>query len=245
MKYKITPFIVGFCESPEPRLLYLGDPEKTLSTIFSFFLLEGKNKNILVDVGFTAEYSGQYMPDVKQEENQNPVAQLKEHGVPPEDIDDIIITHAHFDHLSNVVNEYKNARIHIQKKEYDFVTNPPHPWFQELVDIELIKQLAEKGEPRFNLIDGECELFPGIKTIPTPGHTAGHQSVLIETETGKFCITGDAILNYRNLEEDIGPGFNCNLIECMQSIQKLRDLSEKGVTILAGHDPKMLELLTE
>jgi len=242
-KYKIIPFIVATCESPEPRLLYLGDPEKTLSTIFSFFLLEGKNKNILVDVGFTADCCKKYMPDVIQEKNQNPVAQLKEHGVAPEDIDDIIITHAHFDHLSSVVNEYKNARIHIQKKEYEFTINPPHPWFQEFIDIDLLKEIGREKNDRLNLIDGDSEFFPGIKLIPTPGHTAGHQSVLIETETGKFCITGDAILNYRNLEEDIGPGFNCNLIECMQSIQKLRDLSEKGVTILAGHDPKMLELL--
>ncbi len=243
MTYKITPFIVATCESPEPRLLYLGDPEKTLSTIFSFFLLEGKNKKILVDVGFTADCCKKYMPDVKQKENQNPVAQLKMHGVAPEDIDDIIITHAHFDHLSSVVNEYKNARIHIQKKEYEFTMNPPHPWFREFIDIDLLKEIGREKNDRLNLIDGECELFPDIKIIATPGHTAGHQSVLVDTEAGKFCITGDAILNYRNLEEDVGPGFNTNLVECMQSIQKLRNLSNRGVTILAGHDPKMLKLL--
>jgi len=215
-KYKIIPFIVATCESPEPRLLYLGDPEKTLSTIFSFFLLKGKNKNILVDVGFTADCCKKYMPDVK---------------------------HAHFDHLSSVVNEYKNARIHMQKKEYEFTINPPHPWFQELIDIDLLKEIGKEKNDRFNLIDGDSELFPGIKIITTAGHTAGHQSVLVDTESGEFCITGDAILNYRNLEEDVGPGFNTNLVECMQSIQKLRDLSEKGVKIIAGHDPKMLELL--
>ncbi len=238
--YAITPLIVGACESPEARLLYLGDPEKTIPTNFTFFLLKGDDKTILVDVGFTAEYGKQYMPDVKQEKCQDPVTQLKAHGVEPEDVDEIIITHAHFDHLSDVVNEYKNARIHIQRKEVEFVTNPPHPWFQEMVDMELVRQLAEKGAPRFNLIEGECELFPGIRTVMTPGHTAGHQSVLVETESGTRCITGDAVLNYRNLEEDVGVGFNCSLIDSLQSLKKLRELTEEGVIMLPGHDPKML-----
>jgi len=242
MKYKIIPFVVGTCDSPEARLVYLGEPEKTLSTIFSFFLLKGENRNILVDVGFTDKFGKKFSDGIKQEKDQNPILQLKSVGVNPEDIDDIVITHVHFDHFSDIVNEYKNARIHIQKKEYEFTLNSPHPWFQEMIDINLLEEIAKEDESRLNLIDGECELLPGIRTIMTPGHTSGHQSVLVETDSGVFCITGDAVLNYINLEKDVGPGFNCNLIECMQSIKKLRDLSEKGVTIIAGHDPKMLEL---
>ncbi len=238
--YSITPLVVAACESPEPRLFYLGDPEKTVPTIFTFFLIQSEDKVILVDVGFTAEYCKQYMPDVKQAAGHDPVSLLKTHGVEPEDVDEIIITHAHFDHLSTVINEYKNARIYIQNEEVEFVTNPPHPWFGELVDTTLIQQLAEEGAPRFNLINGEVELFPGIRTVLTPGHTKGHQSILVETEYGTCCITGDAAFNYRNLDEDLGLGFNCCLIDTLQSLQKLRTLSEQGVRILPGHDPEML-----
>ena len=242
-EYIVTPFVVGSCESPEARLLYLGDTKKTLSTIFSFFLLRGEERLVLIDVGFTADYCKQYMPDVVQEKNQNPISQLKEQGIEPNEIDDIIITHAHFDHLSDVINIFSKARIHLQRIEYDFVINPPHPWFQEMVDIVLIKELAEQGIPRFNLIDGECEILPGIKIIMTPGHTHGHQSVIVKTKAGEVCITGDSILNYRNIKEDIGPGFNSNLIESLQSIQKLRELSDEGMTILCGHDPEMLNYI--
>ncbi len=243
MKYKITPFVVGIHKSPEARLVYLGDPEKTITTINSFFLLEGRGKNILIDVGFTEKFCKKFTDEIKQEEDQDPLLQLKSVGIYPGDIDDIIITHVHFDHLSDVVNEFKNASIHIQNKEFEFTMNPPHPWFQEFIDIDLLNKIAKDKSSDLNLIDGECELFPGVKVITTPGHTAGHQSVLVETEFGEFCITGDAVLNYINLEKDIGPGFNTNLVESMQSLQKIRDLSDRGVTILAGHDPKMLEYL--
>ncbi len=242
-EYTITPFVVGSCESPEARLLYLGDTKNNLSTIFSFFLLRGRNKLVLIDVGFSAKYCKRYMPDVRQNKDQNPIAQLKEHGIEPNEIDDIIITHAHFDHLSDVINLFSKAQIHIQKKEYEFVTAPPHPWFQEMVDVILIKELAKQGPQRFNLIDGECEILPGLEVMLTPGHTPGHQSIIVKTKSGRVCITGDSILNYRNLNEDIGPGFNSNLIESLQSIRKLRELSDKGITILCGHDPEMLSYI--
>ncbi len=238
--YSITPLVIAAFESPEPRLFYLGDPEKTVPTISTFFLLQSEEKVILIDVGFTAKYFKQYMPDVKQEAGRDPVSLLKANGVAPEGVDEIILTHAHFDHLSDVIHEFKNARIYIQKEEVDFVTHPPHPWFSEFVDMELIQQLIQEGAPRFNLIDGEIELFPGIRTILTPGHTKGHQSILVETESGTCCITGDAAFNYRNLDEDIGLGFNCCLIDTLQSLQKLRTLSEQGVRMLPGHDPEML-----
>ena len=240
-EYAITPIVVGRCESPEPRLLYLGNPAETIPTIFTFFLLRGKDRIVLVDVGFTAEVCRQYMPDVEQAAEEDPFSQLRALGVKPEDVNEIILTHAHFDHLSSGIHEYRNARIYLQRAEYEFVTRPPHPWFREMVDVATLEQLAREGEPRFNLIDGEDELLPGLWPVLTPGHTAGHQSVLVETPRGKACITGDVLLSDRNLEEDVGPGFNCNLIEAMQSIQKIRNLSAQGVTILTGHDPRMLD----
>jgi glyoxylase-like metal-dependent hydrolase (beta-lactamase superfamily II) len=239
--YNVYPMVIGQCDSPEPRIFYLGDPEKTVPTVFLFWLLKSDKKIVLVDTGFSCEFCAKFMPDVVQKPKQHPLKQLMEFGIKPEDIDIIVVTHAHFDHLSEIVHKYRNAQIYIQRSEYEFVTNPPHPWFAEFVDQETIHALAEQGTPRFNLLDGDSQITDGISTIMTPGHTLGHQSVLVDTKNSKVCIAGDIVFFYRNLDEDIGPGFNCNLIDALLSLRKLRELREKGVTILPGHDPAIFE----
>ncbi len=239
-RYSVTPIVVGRCDSPEPRLLYLGDPAVTIPTIFTFFLLKAEDRVILVDIGFTAELCERYMPDVGQAAEEDPFGQLEALGVRPDDVDEIVVTHAHWDHLSSAAWRFPNARVHLQRAEYEFVTNPPHPWFRELVDTDAVESLSDQSRPRLVLLDGETEILAGIRSIATPGHTKGHQSILVDTIHGDVCITGDALLNYRNLDEDVGPGFNCNLIDCMRSIATIRGLSQQGVVILAGHDPTML-----
>jgi len=239
--YNIYPIVVGECDSPEPRVFYLGDVEKKIPTVFLFWLLKSNQQNVLVDTGFTSEFCAKYMPDVIAKPEAHPLKQLANLEVAPEDIDLIIITHAHFDHLSEIIHQYHNAKIYLQRTEYEFVTNPPHPWFAEFVDHQTIRMLANQGPPRFNLLEGDTQITDGISTIMTPGHTLGHQSILVNVKSGKACIAGDCAFFYRNLDEDIGPGFNCNLIDALLSLRKLRQLKEKGVIILPGHDPAIFE----
>ena len=243
--YNIYPMVLAQCESPEPRVFYLGQPEGTVPTVFLFWLLKSGERNVLVDTGFTAEFCAKFMPDVVVKPQQHPLKQLKGFGVEPEDIDIVVVTHAHFDHLSEVVHKYSKAQIFIQRSEYEFVTNPPHPWFGEMVDQQTIRSLAEQGPPRFNLLEGDSQVAPGISTVQTPGHTFGHQSVLVDTEKARACIAGDAAFFYRNLEDDIAPGFNCNLIDSLLSLRRLRDLQQSGVIILPGHEPAIFKLYNQ
>lgn len=57
-------------------------------------------------------------------------------------------------------------------------------------------------------LDGDAEIADGVRVIVTPGHTPGHQSVLVETADGRYCVTGDAVMQYENLEKRIPPGFH-------------------------------------
>ena len=62
----------------------------------------------------------------------------------------------------------------------------------------------------------------GIKVFLTGGHTPGHQSVMVETKIGKIILAGDVVLTYRNIEENIPVGFNCNLEECFNAMEKIK-----------------------
>jgi glyoxylase-like metal-dependent hydrolase (beta-lactamase superfamily II) len=208
-----------------------------VETVFSFWLLRGSRERVLVDCGFSADSSARFMPDVIQRLDQDPVTHLRRSGIEPETITAVILTHAHFDHLSDTISRFTNARVFLQRDEYAFVTDPPHPWFSRMTDMDTLRALAAEGAPRFNLIDGRREVLPGIWVIPTPGHTQGHQSVIVDTGSARSCITGDAAFLRRNIDEDIGPGFNSNLIDALRSLGELRKLQDEGVVMLCSHDP--------
>lgn len=236
--FSVYPCRVGFCDSAEPRLFYLGDCGKSVPTVFLFWLLKSPERIVLVDTGFSPELAAQYMPDVVQQPDEHPHKHLERYGVRPDDINLVVATHAHFDHLSDIVLGYPYAKVVLQRREYEFVTNPPHPWFGQMVDHETLRTLKAAGPSRFELLDGDGDVVPGISVITTPGHTAGHQSVLVDTARGKAVITADACFTYRHLEEDIGPGFNCSLIDALASLQRIRDT---GAIVLPGHDPAIFE----
>ena len=193
-----------------------------------------------MDTGFGATYAARFMPDLATPARLDPLAQLSARGVEPADVSAVVVTHAHFDHLSDLARLYTDARFYLQRREFDFLSSPPHPWFREMVDWDVVRALAER-KGALVLVDGEEEVLPGISVVPTPGHTFGHQSVLVQTAEGRVCIAGDASFFRRNLDEDLAPGFNTSLVDCLASLAKLRKLSEQGVRILPGHDPLVLE----
>jgi glyoxylase-like metal-dependent hydrolase (beta-lactamase superfamily II) len=195
---------------------------------------------VLVDTGFGGAYAARFMPGLAASPGHDPFAQLRALGVEPSKVTDVILTHTHFDHLSDLAHAYANARFYLQRKEFDFVSAPPHPWFREMVDWQVLSALAAE-EGKLVLLDDEAEILPGIAVLPTPGHTFGHQSVLVETGSGRSCLAGDACFFQGNLDEDRAPGFNTSLIDCLASLAKLRKLQGEGVRILPGHDPLVLE----
>lgn len=88
-----------------------GRKDVLLPISFTIYLIQTENKNILVDVGCD-DGAGFEMSLFKK-----PVVVLKEYGLSPTDITDVIITHSHHDHIE-AIRYYENATIHIQKDEY-------------------------------------------------------------------------------------------------------------------------------
>ncbi|GIE90997.1 MBL fold metallo-hydrolase [Actinoplanes regularis] len=117
---------------------------------------------------------------------------LKLLGVAPSDVDTVLLTHLHSDHVGwSVVNGrpcFPNARYVVPKADHDAVgkLNPR-------VRDEILAPLAATGQ--LDLIEGKVRLGPGITTVPTPGHTPGHTSALLESGDDAIVFSGDAVLN--------------------------------------------------
>ncbi|MBI4644018.1 MAG: MBL fold metallo-hydrolase, partial [Deltaproteobacteria bacterium] len=160
-QYVIHPLVVGANETDQGIMTYLKGYGKRIWIPSYVFYLEGAPEKILVDTGLE-----QFMvPRGVQEEYGIQVLEFEDalgsFDLKPEDIDIIIHTHLHNDHCEN---DYKctNARVYVQKAEYEFFLNPhplDHRYFPDLLeDVEVVQ------------VEGDQEIVEGIQVLLTPGH---------------------------------------------------------------------------
>jgi len=167
---------------------------------FSFILAQQGGRNMLVDTGFMQdEHSSGFSRKFGIPSWISPIRMLAEMGIRPETINDIFVTHAHFDHLGSIA-EFPDAHIYIQKSEllswYEAIALPKR--FGHLTAIidpdNLRAALAASIEHRVTLIDGDKDnVLPGIHVRLGSGHTIGQQFVLIDTAAGRRIISGDCV----------------------------------------------------
>lgn len=181
-KYEIIPLVLGTLAVDKSFMMYFTDCGTRIELSVVFFYIKGGEKNILVDTGAPAKGTEKYCPIEPISEFQSFEEALGKQGLKPEDIDIVIQTHLHWDHVANTAKCTK-AKVIVQEDELRFAL-APHPLFANLYGIELIRGL------RFQPVRGDTEIASGIKVLLTPGHTPGVQSVAIETAKGTAIITG-------------------------------------------------------
>lgn len=192
------------------------------------FLVEHSKGNVLIDSGFSSDFEktwGKRLRFYKPILEKNMIEYVKKKNIK---IDFIINTHLHIDHCEN--NHYfKNAQIIVQKKEFEAACNPK-PYQLLAYPDKIDKNL------NYRFIDGNLDLFNdgAIKIIQTPGHTEGHQSVLLNVDGKKIFIAGDACYASENLKYNCLPGILWNPDKIMECYDMIRNL--KNTRIIFGHE---------
>src|SRR3982074_1263403 len=123
-------------------------------------------------------------------------------GYAPGDIDMILFTHCHFDHLWGI-SDGKNASLRFPSAEFvasetevAFWSDPELPGKVPPAQKPLVTQVNLKlASPRLRLIKAGAEVAPGVTTLDTPGHTPGHLSVHISSGSEEMLLTGDVVVN--------------------------------------------------
>lgn len=207
------------------------------------YLIETTNGRILYDVG--CDYEKISNPDKRKHfyendefpfgpptmtEEQKLENRLARLGLQPLDIDVVFIGHLHFDHGGGLC-DMQHAEVHVHEKEYAAAQIPADgAYFKE----DFNGDYNWKFQPR------EYDLISGVRAIESPGHTAGHMSMLIELPKGKpILLAGDAADLQENIEKEIAPGLCWHDREdlALQSIRKLKKLAaETGAILWPNHD---------
>ena len=168
---------------------------------------------------------------------------LRAVGVRPDDVAMVVSTHLHFDHAGG--NTYRDAggvvrpafpraRHVVQRGEWEFATRPTErtaasylaPNFAPVMAAGLVE-----------LVDGERALAPGLRVVPTPGHTPYHQSVLVESEGETLCFLGDLVPTAAHLPLPWIMGYDVEPLVTLESKRTLlaRAAAERWM-LLFEHD---------
>ena len=201
------------------------------------WLLLGTDKPILVDTGLASceelervliAHSGVRIPCLQKPEWKLD-RQLAKYGVEPGDIQEVVLTHLHGDHLGN--NEmFSNAVFYVHESEIPLCLNPPRwaPFYRPDNATHLQNVLD-----RVHVITDEYQLHPGVRLAHVGGHSPGSMAILVETDMGRVGIAGDLVHSYENLELDWPIGSFWDLDQVIQGMHRLR--SEFDL-ILPNHD---------
>jgi len=192
-------------------------------------IITGKEK-VLVDTGIgdLPESHRKFFP-VKRKADEALEAQLRKHGLKPDDVDIVINTHLHFDHCGNN-RLFKNARFVAQRDELHYAFEPER--FQQAA---YIRDFFDVESLNYETVRGRCRVCEGVTVISTPGHSVGHQSVVVEGDNGKnYVYCGDAAPIRENLERRNIPGILYNAHKALESIDRLRRI--KNAVYIYPHD---------
>jgi glyoxylase-like metal-dependent hydrolase (beta-lactamase superfamily II) len=159
-------------------------------------------------------------------------AQLEQLGVKPSDIKAIAISHTHPDHIGNV-EMFPDAMLYVQKAEYEWPGANNAPRF--------------KPEHPVTKLEGDRDIFGdgSLVVLSTPGHTPGHQSLLVKLpKTGELILTGDAVHFKSNWENRGVPVNNFSKEETLASMQKIADhLTQDKAQLWINHDKAQRDTL--
>jgi glyoxylase-like metal-dependent hydrolase (beta-lactamase superfamily II) len=171
--------------------------------------------------------------------------QLAEIGLKAADITRVAISHTHGDHIGNV-SLFPNSAVIMQRAEYSWINSPNGPNDNVNQLMALARELL--GAPKnLQLIDGDTDVYGdgSVTLVFTPGHTPGHQSLLVHLKNSGFIIlSGDVVHLQENFDKNTVPSLNTNVAESIASMEKIRQMiAMYKATLFINHDKNQTDKL--
>lgn len=264
---RLTPLLTGeimappgFVDRPSGRLAWprmLATPRKRwLALPVPAFLVEHPSAGaILIDTGFHASVAvspreslgaiAARIFDVRMRAEQSVPAQLERLGLGPQAVRVVIMTHLHFDHASGV-SEFPQATFVVDRREWDAASGGGwrqgyHPrQFDHAFDWRALDYEAAAVDS-FAGFGAALDLFGdgSVRLLSTPGHSAGHQSVLLRLRDREALVCGDAAYLRRTIADEVIPMTLDDEHRYRRSLREIARFVERTprLVVIPGHDP--------
>lgn len=212
-----------------------GEADAIMQMDYLYFVVRTPSETMLVDCGFD--------PAVARRRGRTSLVDIDEGlaavDLTVADIDRVILTHFHYDHIGNLAR-FGAAHLVAQASEVRFWQSPVarRRRFAEVAEAaELAVIDAALAEGRLLAVEGSTELVSGVHTELVGGHTPGQQLILVDTAVGRVVLASDALHCYEEMELDRPFHHFSDLAATYRAFDRLRELEAEGAAIVAGHDP--------
>ena len=221
-----------------------GEPDVELPMDYFFWVVRDADRTVVVDCGFGTEAGHRR----GRTELVSPTAALTGLGIDPAAVDQLVVTHAHYDHIGNL-RCFPAAEIVIARQEYEFWTGPyaKRVQFAHSVEPDELAVLTAAGEQgRLRLIERSHDLAPGIELVVVGGHTPGQLVAQVAVEddggSGAVILAADALHFYEELDRDRPFFVVADLQDMYRGFDLLREmLADPGRRLVPGHDASVGE----
>ncbi|MEE8544580.1 MAG: N-acyl homoserine lactonase family protein [Alphaproteobacteria bacterium] len=239
-RYKIYAVRYATREARRAEHFLGGDPhDAPMAMDYFVWAVVGERRTFVIDTGFGAAEAARRERTLLRP----PAEGLGLVGVDAGRVEDVVITHLHYDH-AGTLGDFPAARFHLQDLEMAYATGrhmchePLRHAFEVDHVVDMVR-LAYGGRVCFH--DRERELAPGLSLHHVGGHTMGLQVVRVFTERGWVVLASDASHFYANMEETRPFPIVFNVGDMIEAFATLRRLADSPAHIVPGHDPLVLQ----
>jgi glyoxylase-like metal-dependent hydrolase (beta-lactamase superfamily II) len=217
-----------------------GDSHETGADLDYFvWVARRSERTFVIDTGFDQAAANER----KRTLLRAPAIALKLLGIDAAHIDEVVLTHLHYDH-AGTLDSFPKARFHVQDAEMAYATgrcmcHGPLRAPYSVEDVTRFVRCVYHGRVHFH--DGTQELAPGLTLHRTGGHSAGLQVVRVWTRRGWVVIASDATHFYANIGSNRSFPIVQNLADMLEGFRTVRQLADSDDHIIPGHDPLVMQ----
>ena len=206
---------------------------------FYLFAIRGNGRTIVMDTGFSPESGARRGRTILR----TPAQSLLDAGIDPATVEDVVLTHMHWDHAGGMAY-FPRAKFHIQQAEMTYCTGGCmcEPFLRRPYDVEDVRSAVDAlYADRLNICEGTKEIAPGITLHLIGGHSGGIQSIRVPTKRGWVVLAGDATHYWRNIRLRNPFPVVYDVGRMLKGFEILNSLADGPDHVIPGHDPLILK----
>ncbi len=250
VEYAVLP------QFPVSALVAGADKARHLDIAMMFWVIKGNGHTVLLDSGF---YRDKFLREWKPQNYLKPSEAIARLGLKPEDVTDLILSHAHWDHADGA-DLFPKTQIWIQKDEYQYYTG--EAWQTDsdnsastpqarranrqkhggIDPDDMMALLKANLDGRLHFVNGDDQpVLPGIRCYTGGKHTYQSQYCSVNTRSGTVVLASDNMYLYENLEKHAAIAQTLDSASNLRAQDRMKQLASKPSLIIPGHDPAVMQ----